>query len=326
MDILNLFRSKRALMVGDFMLDVYTYGAVDRISPEAPVPVLRVEREEERAGGAGNAILNMTSLGLSVIACGRVGKDAAGTSFLTVLEKEGVDVSNILIDNDFRTPVKKRMIAEHQQLLRVDYESVPPLLSELEKESMQRMDSLVSRVDVVAISDYAKGFLTEKIIKKLIASARKYHIPVIVDPKGACFKKYDGATLLKPNLGEAAIAAGLDKRSSLKLIAERLLKRVSVDQLMITRSREGISLFAKKGGIQKDFPALVREVKDVTGAGDTVLAMVTAAFANGIDDDIWPFLANVAAGMVVEKIGCARVTLQELHKRLLDIQPVGAFG
>jgi rfaE bifunctional protein kinase chain/domain len=235
-----------------------------------------------------------------------------------MLQKENVDVSGIVIDEKFQTPVKKRMMAECQQLLRVDYENPLPLSFDLEVEIKKQLSLVLDQVDVIAISDYAKGFLTESLLQYTIELAKEKNIPVIVDPKGSNFSKYRGATLIKPNLSEAITASGLDKKTSLDLIGTKILKDIEIDTLMITRSKEGISLFNLQKG-RDDFPAFVHEVKDVTGAGDTVLAIVTQTLANRLDLKIGAFLANIAAGIAIERVGCARITLHELEARLLQI-------
>ncbi len=315
-DPLELFKPKRALLLGDLMVDIYTRGEAGRISPEAPVLILQVQEESLRPGGAGNAILNMVSLGMQVKAMGRVGKDAEGAELVGLLEAEGVSVDHIVVDSHFRTPVKRRIIADSQQLLRVDYEQPSPIGEKLEREVIASIEEAMSDVDVVAISDYAKGFLSPAILSHAIGAARARGLGVIVDPKGRDFFRYKGATLIKPNLQEAIQASGLDKSAPLADIAGKILKETEIEMLMVTRSKEGISLF-HKSGTQEDFPAKIREVRDVTGAGDTVFAIIAQAHANQVDLQTSVLLANVAAGIAIERFGCARITLKELQERLL---------
>lgn len=300
------------------MLDVYTLGSVKRISPEAPVPVLCVEEESRRPGGAGNAILNLASLGMQIKAVGRVGPDDAGRYFVDALNQEGIDVRGILFDPHYRTPLKSRMIADNQQLLRVDYEKVAPIEASFENTLSTLLPNLLEDVNVIAISDYGKGLLTRSFLSHVIALGKQLSIPIIVDPKGMDFSKYKGATVLKPNLSEAMTAAGLGPDASLDDVGFKLLTEIDVQSLMVTRSKEGISLFNHKEK-RRDFPAHVHEVKDVTGAGDTVLAVITAALANTIDLGVAAHLANVAAGIAIERIGCARISLAELAGRLAKI-------
>lgn len=292
------------------MLDVYTMGDVQRISPEAPVPVLRVCDEQRLPGGAGNAILNLISLGMQVVAFGRVGTDEAGTYLVEALAQEGVDVSTIVHEPNFQTPLKNRMIAAGQQLVRIDYETPISISSQREQALRATLHTLLKDIDVIAISDYAKGFLTPVLLNAIIDQACALKIPVIVDPKGRDFLRYRGATLIKPNLSEAVAAAGLGNEATLDDIAQKILEEVNIETLMITRSKEGISIFQE--GKRQDYPALVHEVKDVTGAGDTVLAVIAAALANRIPLSQAAELANVAAGRAIERVGCARITFDDL--------------
>lgn len=308
---------KKVMVVGDFMLDTYTIGKVKRISPEAPVSVLQVLKEENRPGGAGNAILNLVSLGAQVVALGRVGIDAAGQKLIHALKTEHVDTRGIICQEGFLTPVKNRIIAENQQLVRVDFENNEMIPEVEEQRVVESLHSLIEGVEVVAISDYAKGFLSSSLLTEVIELCRQKGIPVIVDPKGTDFKKYAGATVIKPNLSEAIAASGLSPGANLDRIAAKLLHEVSVDCFFITCSEAGISLFLKDGS-HLEFPVRVREVKDVTGAGDTVLAVLALAMANKLSLSEAAQLANVAAGIAIEKFGCARVQLNDLARRLLE--------
>lgn len=307
----------KVLVIGDFMLDAYTTGKIQRISPEAPVPVLNAHSEESRPGGAGNVVLNLCALGAKVIVAGRVGRDYAGEEIRAALEHEGVDVRGLLFQKRYKTPVKNRLIADSQQLLRVDFETPTPLPEELEQELIQKLPDLMDECQIVAISDYGKSFLSTTLLAVVIEMAKAHHIPVIVDPKGIDFTKYRGATILKPNLAEAYAAARLSQDISLDEVAATVLKTCGVDQLMITRSQAGISLF-KRSGERLDFPVRSKEVKDVTGAGDTVLSMLSVALANGLDIKYAAQLANIAAGMVIERIGCAQVSLSDMAERLME--------
>lgn len=317
--VLKHIKRKKILVIGDLMLDVYTFGEVLRISPEAPVPVLRVTNESRRPGGAGNAILNLVSLGMEVVAAGRVGNDVAGSHFLQEMAKEGVDTRGVFCDPSFQTPQKNRMIASGQQIVRIDYEQPKPLHPQVEKEVIAYLPKLFEKVEMIAISDYAKGFLTPSLLAEVIQQGKKRDIPVIVDPKGMDFTRYHGATLIKPNYAEAFGAAGLGVEATLDDVAERILRDVAIETLMVTRSKEGISIF-NRAQKRQDFPAHVHEVKDVTGAGDTVLAVVTAALANSLSVAEAAKLANVAAGIAIERVGCARISLADLSARMLDVR------
>lgn len=314
---LSHFQSFTALVIGDFMLDTYTTGRVKRISPEAPVPVMEVQRTESRPGGAGNVVLNLTALGAKVILFGRIGADSEGLQLKQSLARDGVDLQALLVEDNYQTPVKNRLIADSQQLLRVDLEVIRPISASFEEKVVDQLRRLIPQAKVIALSDYGKGFLTPSLIAKVISLAKLAKIPIIVDPKGADFRKYRGATVLKPNLSEAYAAAQMGGDASLDDVAERILEMSDVDLLLITRSEAGISLFDRQL-TRRDFPVRSREVKDVTGAGDTVLAVLSAALANRLDVSFAAQLANIAAGIAIERLGCVQVTISELARRLLE--------
>ncbi len=311
------FNPVHVLVIGDFMLDTYTTGKVKRISPEAPVSILHVQKEESRPGGAGNVVLNLISLGATVTAVGRIGYDPAGTELIKALDKEGVDVESLFLQKDFKTPVKNRLIADAQQILRVDFEAVVPIPTDLEQQVIEQLPALLEDVQIVAVSDYAKGFLSPFLLKNLIDMAKERGIPVIVDPKGEDFAKYRGATVIKPNITEVYAAAKATQEAPLDFVAAAILKNCDVELLLITRSEAGIALF-DRAGHRFDFPVRSKEVKDVTGAGDTVLAMISVALANGIDIRYAAQLANIAAGIAIERLGCARIDLSDMAERLLE--------
>ncbi|MFZ0565363.1 MAG: bifunctional ADP-heptose synthase [Chlamydiales bacterium] len=307
----DLFQKKTILVIGDLLLDAYTIGEVQRISPEAPVPVMRVSHKKYLPGGAGNVMLNLVSLGMEVKAVGRIGCDEGGDLFLKALAQEPIHTDWIIQDPKFQTPIKNRMIASGQQLLRVDYERASALNEAHHQMLVENLPHLLEDVDGIAISDYSKGFLTPSLLASLIDEANTREIPVITDPKGIDFHKYRGSTLLKPNLLEAKAAARLGEQASLDQIAQHLLNEVDIEALMITRSKEGISLFTPQQG-RRDFPTYIHEVKDVTGAGDTVLAVVTAGITNKISLEEISLLANRAAGLAIEQVGCARISQEDL--------------
>lgn len=314
--VLSRLGKKKVLVAGDLMLDTYTVGKAKRISPEAPVAVVQVQRSEHRPGGSGNVILNLISLGAQVVALGRVGRDAHGAILKDCFVKENVELLGIVEQEGYQTPIKNRIIADNQQMLRIDHESISPLPEMLEQEICEKLPILMEGVDIVAISDYGKGFLSRSLLSALIEAARSMNIPVISDPKGIDFSKYCGSTIIKPNLSEAYSAANLPTDAPLDMAAEKVLRLTQADVLMITRSEHGISLFYKEG-CREDFPVQIREVKDVTGAGDTVLAVLAYAIASELTLAEATQLANVAAGIAIEHMGCARVTLGDLARRLL---------
>lgn len=310
----------KVMVMGDLLVDLYTIGKARRISPEAPVAVIHVESEESRPGGAGNVILNLISLGAQVVPFGRVGPDWAGQMLLNDLQKEGINTETIVLQEGYKTPIKNRIIAENQQVVRVDHEQMTALPQVLESQLIDNLPVVMKDVQVVAISDYGKGFLTVPLLRAVIAQARRQGTMVIADPKGHDFTRYEGVTIIKPNLSEAYLAAGLPFSASLEHVSQVVLGITKAEMLMITRSESGISLF-KPCGERNDFPVHVKEIKDVTGAGDTVLAMLTSALANGLPHSDAAQLCNVAAGIAIERLGCARITLSDLAERLLEMNP-----
>jgi D-beta-D-heptose 7-phosphate kinase/D-beta-D-heptose 1-phosphate adenosyltransferase len=309
------FQPFRVLVLGDFLLDTYTTGRVKRISPEAPVPVMEVLKQESRPGGAGNVVLNLTTLGAAVLAVGRIGADGEGNALKQLLQ--AADTSALWVEPHYKTPVKNRLIAESQQLIRVDFETVAPLHSDLEAAIIEQLEMLIPHVQIVALSDYGKGFLTPRLIRESLRIAKKANVPTVVDPKGTDFAKYQGATVLKPNLSEAYAAAKMGPHVPLEEVAQALLSMSEAEILLITRSEAGISIFDAKGQ-RSDFPVRSKEVLDVTGAGDTVLATICLGLANGLDIYLAAELANIAAGLAIERLGCVQITLSELASRLLE--------
>ena len=309
--------SIRALVLGDFMIDRYIFGSIDRISPEAPVPIMHVKEESSRPGGAGNVALNLVALGAKVGIIGVVGKDYHGRGLCTLLEKEGIDCSFFFLEEALSTIIKSRLIAGSQHIIRLDEEKVVPLSLELEEKIVSAFENIVSSFDIVAFSDYHKGFFTPSLLKRLISIARVKGVSIIVDPKGDDFTKYRGVFTLKPNLKEAYLASKLPKTAPLSEVASTLIEQAGLEQLIITRSEKGISLF-KKDGTQLDFPVRAQEVVDVTGAGDTVLATLLFALANGLNLEESIELSNIASSIAVSRLGCAHITQKELAKRLLE--------
>ena len=310
------FKKAKVLVVGDFILDSYTSGKVERISPEAPVPVLHAYRSENAVGGAGNVALNLKALGAEVIAVGRIGNDAAGHSLNELLEKSNKISHHLFLQKDFVTPIKTRFISGSQQLIRVDHECQAFLDKKVEEEVKQFLKKIINEIEVIAISDYGKGFLSNVLLKLLIGLAKDYHIPVIVDPKGEDFSKYRGATLIKPNVKEAYLASTLSQDASIEDVGQELLKSCDSKMIVITRASEGISLFYREQQ-HRHFPTKSRLIQDVTGAGDTVLSMIAVALASNLGIEEGIKLANIAAGIAIKQLGCASVSLGDIADALL---------
>jgi D-beta-D-heptose 7-phosphate kinase/D-beta-D-heptose 1-phosphate adenosyltransferase len=241
----------RVLVAGDFMLDRYVWGKVERISPEAPVQVLNVRTEDVRPGGAANVALNARSLGADVVCVGSVGADAAGRQLTAALVKQGIRTAGLVADRGRTTPVKTRLLAHNQQMLRMDSEEIVPLSAALSRRLARTAEHEMRRCDIILVSDYAKGSLSPELVKSMIEDARKSHKPVLIDPKGLDFSKYRGATAITPNLRETELVTGMtlargDIRA-LRSAAKRLLSTLNLEFLLITRGENGISLFARQG-------------------------------------------------------------------------------
>lgn len=319
--VVEAFRSLNpvdVLVIGDFILDVYTKGVVHRISPEAPVPVLLVSEESELAGGAGNVAASLQALGANVGIVGRIGDDVAGGKLLQLFPE------GLFEEKGFQTSLKNRLIAGGQQLLRVDREEVTPISKEMEQQITAYISREIGKYDLVAVSDYGKGFLSEIVLKCIFYEARRHDIPVVVDPKGHDFAKYSGSYLLKPNNKEAYVAANCDFKAPIEKVAEKLFSQIDIENLLITRGEKGMILFTQDR--VEDFPVPQKEVRDVTGAGDTVLAMLAFSIANRLTLDHSIALANIAASLAIEQIGCARIKLKEIAVKLLESELVVANG
>jgi rfaE bifunctional protein kinase chain/domain len=298
--------STRVLVVGDVMLDRYWFGDVSRISPEAPVPVVKVEKMEDRPGGAANVARNCATLGAKTTLLSVVGADEAGQSLARLMAGSGINAS-LHEDSQLSTTVKLRVLGRQQQLLRIDFENSPD--HEVLKAKLAEYSQLLPNVDVVILSDYGKGGLAH--IGEMIRLARAAGKPVLVDPKGDDYARYAGATLLTPNRSELREVVGKWKdESDLTNRGQALREELGLDGLLVTRSEEGMTLFTGAG--QTHEPAQAREVYDVSGAGDTVIATLAVMLGSGSDMPTAMQFANKAAGVVVAKLGTATCSLEEL--------------
>ncbi len=305
------FDDINVLVVGDVMLDRYWFGDARRVSPEAPVPVVHVTDTDNRPGGAANVAMNLVHLGVNTRLIGATGGDEAGRILAGRLRASKVD-SDLYVDPDAATVSKLRVVSRNQQLIRLDFENPAPLASAdaIEEKTL----AALPWARLVVLSDYAKGGLAG--VDRLIGACRDRALPVCVDPKGADFGRYAGATVLTPNENEfARVVAGFESETELETKAARLRRELQVDALVITRGERGISII-ESGGRAQHLPARVREVFDVTGAGDTVIATLAAGLAAGMTVETAAELANIAAGLVVRKLGVAAVTRGELRLAL----------
>jgi D-beta-D-heptose 7-phosphate kinase/D-beta-D-heptose 1-phosphate adenosyltransferase len=305
------FRSARILVIGDVMLDQYWLGDTSRISPEAPVPVIRVTASETRLGGAANAALNAHSLGAAVTLAGIAGNDEHGAQLKKLLGEKGI-TDHLHTAANARTISKLRMISRNQQLVRADFEEETP--AEVVADFTTRCIEALPGHQLVLLSDYQKGALGQ--CAAIIAAARKANIPVVVDPKGSDFTRYRGAFLLTPNMGEfEAIVGKCRTEQEMFTKAAQLIREIDLQALLLTRSEKGMTLFLKDGS-HHHFNASAREVFDVTGAGDTVIATLATALASGTPLEQAALFANTAAGIVVGRMGAATVTPLELKLAL----------
>ncbi len=312
--LLEKITKSKVLVVGDAMLDRYWYGEVERISPEAPVPVVAVNRSDERAGGAANVARSARALGANCVLLSITGDDVDADSLERLL---GVDGIRCFLQRDklLNTTIKLRVISRHQQLLRIDFES--PVSKDARVKLLDHYLKHVSEYDVVILSDYGKGGLGY--IQEMIHAARSAAKPVVVDPKGRDYSGYRGATLITPNRKEFELVAGhFHDNTDLVKKASTLATELELDGVLVTRGEEGMSL-VERGGRALHMPARAREVFDVTGAGDTVIAAIGCAYAVGGATEDALHLANVAAGIVVGKLGAATATPQEiLHELAIE--------
>ena len=296
----------RLLVVGDVMLDRYWFGDVSRISPEAPVPVVKVERLEERPGGAANVARNAAALGAQTALISVVGEDDAGRALQRLLQEGGI-AAHLQVDAEIDTTVKLRVIGRQQQLLRIDFETTPS--HEVLRAKLAEFERQLAHCDIVVLSDYGKGGLTH--IGEMIRLARAAAKPVLVDPKGDDWGKYAGATVMTPNRSELAGVVGRwHSETDMLQKAEKLRGELGLDALLVTRSEEGMSLLTD--GHTYHQAALAREVYDVSGAGDTVIATLAVMLAAGAEWAEAIRVANVAAGIVVGKLGTAVVSREEI--------------
>jgi D-beta-D-heptose 7-phosphate kinase/D-beta-D-heptose 1-phosphate adenosyltransferase len=317
--ILNLlegdFSQLKILVIGDVMLDRYIHGDVDRISPEAPVPVIRHAQRYERAGGAANVAMNLAGLGCQTFLSGFWGDDSEHAELAAIFQRANIDTTG-MVSSSLPTISKTRIVGRNQQLLRLDIESrdLPPEIES--RRLIERAAELATKVHAVILSDYAKGALSNELCGVVIHAARTAGVPILADPKTPDFSKYSGATTVCPNLGELALATGISSHQTEALLAagQALISKHDFKYLTVTMSEKGISLL--RAGSKYHSPARAREVFDVSGAGDTVIATLAAGLAGGLQVETAIELANLAAGIVVSKVGTVPIARHELMAAL----------
>jgi D-beta-D-heptose 7-phosphate kinase/D-beta-D-heptose 1-phosphate adenosyltransferase len=336
--IIGRFPECRVLVLGDLILDRYLFGRVRRISPEAPVPVVELEGGEDRPGGAGNALMNLTSLKGKVWVAGVIGQDKAGERLLEILKSQGIARQAVITDPDRVTPFKTRVVAipQHHQVVRIDQEKTAPVSAEIQRRILNQLEKLTGQVDAVIVSDYGKGMVSPGIMEGLLRLAGKRKVVVGVDPKPGNFPLYPGVSFLTPNHVEAGEIVGFraESDSEVEKAGKEIVGKTGCRSLLITRGEKGLTLFergarSREPGVKAKklpapgpvlsvihIPTTAREVFDVSGAGDTVIAAYTLALTAGATPPEAAVIANVAAGLVVGKFGTASISQKELMEAI----------
>ncbi len=318
------FADGRILVVGDVILDEFLYGEADRISPEAPVPVVDVQRHTTQLGGAANVVNNLVALGAKAALCGVIGNDDGGNRVLKLLHELNVPTDGAVVEIGRPTTVKTRVIAAHQQVVRFDREDRSPLQG-ARKKLMQFIRRAQKNFNAIIISDYGKGVVSEEVVAAVLEAGRKQGIPVLVDPKPGNIHLYKGVTAITPNVKEAGESLGralVNKHEPVEQAGRDLLARIEGDMVLLTRGDQGMTLF-RKDSASHHIPTRARQVFDVTGAGDTVIATFTLALTAGASPAEAAELANHAAGVVVGKLGTATATPVEIRDALAVARQVG---
>lgn len=320
-NVIKEFNKKKVLVIGDLLLDHFIYGDVSRISPEAPVPVIHVDKENYMPGGACNVANNLARLGAGVSLVGLIGKDERGEMLKAELKERNIRTDGIITDTERGTILKTRVIAyhhaHHQQFVRIDREEIKEISKKYQKKIRDYLEKNIREIDGIIIEDYGKGVITPSLITDVMRLAKKHKKLVAVDPKESHFDYYKGVNVITPNHYEAAKAVGfpLTGNSSLRKGGEKLLKKLKTDVVLMTLGRDGMMVF-EKGKRPHKIPTVAQEVFDVSGAGDTVIALYTLSVVSGASPTVAAHIANCGAGIVVGKVGVAVVEKEELKHRL----------
>jgi len=315
--IISRFSDVKILVIGDLILDEFVWGEVSRISPEAPVPVVWVKSESFMPGGAANVANNIASLGAKVYISGVVGSDERAGILKEGLAEKGINIGGIITDDTRPTTLKTRVVAHHQQVVRIDREKVDSISAGILDKIIVYVKKIVDGMDAIVIEDYGKGVISARLLKEVLTIAKKKKKIITVDPKEEHFNYYKGVTAITPNHHEAAQATGIkvkDKASILK-IGKALLKKLNCEGALVTLGEDGMQLFQKSGSVTH-IPTVAQEVFDVSGAGDTVISAFTLALALGVDMKNAAYISNIAAGIVVGKVGIAVITQEELLRKI----------
>jgi rfaE bifunctional protein kinase chain/domain len=321
MNILEQFNGLKVLVVGDVMIDAYYFGKVERISPEAPVPVVAVEKKEQRLGGAANVAMNLVSLGAKPIVCSVVGNDQEGKDLIRLFKENGVGISGIVQSDNRVTTVKLRVISQATQMLRIDNEDTKPISSVESYELVQRIHELLIDADVLVFEDYDKGVLTKENIAQITQEAHKRGIPVVVDPKKRNFNHFIGADLFKPNLKELKdglkIEFDEDDKAAFETSIKQMMEQMQLKNAMITMSEKGVMI--TDGETFDYIPAHIRKIADVSGAGDTVISVAALCFALKLNRRQSAALANLAGGLVCEEVGVVPIDKNKLAAEIPEL-------
>jgi rfaE bifunctional protein kinase chain/domain len=314
---IDKFPQAKIMVIGDMMIDHFIWGSVNRISPEAPVPIVKVTKESFHLGGAANVVHNIHTLGGKVYTAGVTGNDEMGRKIVHDLRALGISTKGVILIHKRPTTVKTRIIAHNQQVVRLDREEVSPLNTDVKKRIIAYCKKIFSDIDALILSDYDKGVLSRELVEEIIGLCKKGKKPMIVDPKVEHIDIYKGVTMITPNQKEASDASGVkiltDEDAS--RAASLLQKKIGCESVLITRGEQGMTLVEKNGSFAH-IPTLATEVYDVTGAGDTVVSALTLALATGASKRIAALIANYAAGIVIKKVGTASVEKEELKKAI----------
>ena len=312
-DLINRLNNEppTILVIGDLMLDKFIFGSVERISPEAPVPIVKLEKEEQMLGGSGNVIRNLSNLGIKTSLCSAVGRDLAGDLLIAQLTKKGTDISNVLRLKNIRTTEKMRIVADRQQIARVDWD-INDSEVDFNDNLIKSIATYIKKVDGVIISDYAKGICSDVILKKVIRTTNESNIPIFVDPKGSDWEKYQHANLITPNIKEAEIILGekLENDEAFEMAGEKICSTFDIEACLITRGGDGMSFFCKDNTFHLKSNA--KEIFDVSGAGDTVISAMATGLVMNLTYKQAAEFSNQAAGIVVGHIGTSAITTREL--------------
>ena len=310
--VFSEFNNKRVLIIGDAMIDAYMWGEINRMSPEAPVPIVEIQKHETRLGGSANVALNIQSLEAKPILCSVIGNDMHGKLFLDLMHKSNLSTEGILISKKRRTTLKTRVIANEKHQLRVDEEDTKPI--ELENKFINKIKEHISSCDVVIFQDYNKGTLTENVIKEIITAANELNIPTIVDPKKINFNNYNNCTIFKPNLSEIKEGMKIDFNSNnqnqINEVTNKLLNKLQAKAILLTMSEKGISIT-----YNKEFeytPAFQRKIIDVSGAGDTVISVASLCLTIEMNFKLLSKLSSLAGGIVCEEVGVVPINKNKL--------------